>query len=90
MAVSGNSEIVFRLFTSRQSPLSILESGDATPVRFFDSQCSLRAGRGVECCTRCREDFEQECHELLNCDVLDPLTFAKLWVWAVRNANQIS
>lgn len=48
---------------------------------------NFESGRGVVCCTDCREEFEEECHEMLDCDVLDPLTFAKLWVWSVREIN---
>ncbi|MBU0676721.1 MAG: hypothetical protein KJ626_01270 [Verrucomicrobia bacterium] len=48
-----------------------------------ESYSDFESDRTVEVCADCREELERERYERLDCDVLDPLTFAKLWVWCV-------
>ena len=56
--------------------------GRATPRH--DQETHYRDGseQRIECCTDCREEFEQDEEQAIDSDVIDPVLFDLFWSWA--------
>lgn len=39
----------------------------------------------IECCTKCREDYESDEEVQLDADLIDPSLFARFMAWAVKS-----